>query len=142
MSNETNKKVVRRYFEEALDPGNPDILEELFADNCVIYRPGLEPLHGLEMISLIVTAAHEIYIKFKTTIHEMIAEGDFVAVRLTHNAVYRGVWNTPVGAFDCTDKKTNWQAMVMFKLDNAKIIEERVMRDELGMLLDVGALTP
>ena len=142
MSIEQNKELVRRYFQEALDPGTPEVIGELFADDCVIHRPGLEPLHGVETVRLIVAMAHEIYSKFRSTLHDLVAEGDTVAVRLTHNAVYRGPWTTPLGTFDCTGKAIEWQAMVMFKIYHGKIIEERVVRDELGMMLEVGLLQP
>ena len=142
MSVELNKEIVRRYFKEALDSGAPEVVGDLFAEDCVIYRPGLEPLHGLETVRFIVAMAHEIYSEFRSTLHDIIAEGDTVAVRLTHNVVHRGQWTTRLGTFDCTGKAVEWQAMVMFKIQNRKIVEERVFRDELGMVLEAGILTP
>jgi predicted ester cyclase len=139
---ERNKGVVRRYFQEALDPGAPEVVNDLFAENCVIYRPGLAPLHGLETVRLIVAMAHEIYSEFRSTLHDIVAEGDTVAVRLTHNAVYRGSWATPLGTFDCTGQSTQWEAMVIFKIHDGKIVEERVVRDELGMMINIGLLQP
>jgi len=56
------------------------------------------------------------------------------------NAVYRGEWCTRIGTFECTGKPTTWDAIAIFVLTDGKIVEERVMCDELGMLLNVGAL--
>jgi len=39
MVNEANKAIVRRYFEEALDNRNFDVLDEIVAADCVIHRP-------------------------------------------------------------------------------------------------------
>jgi ketosteroid isomerase-like protein len=140
MAKEDNKAVVRRYF-EVLDAGNTGAVDALFSKDCRIYRPEQpEPLVGTDLVRLIVLGAHQLYSEFKTTIHDMIQEGECVAVRLTHNAVYRDKWTTRIGTFDCVGKPTKWDAMAMFVLRGGKIIEEHVMRDELGMLLSVGAL--
>ena len=63
-------------------------------------------------------------------------------MRVRHAAVYRGAWRTRVGEFELAGKPTAWEAMALFRLRDGKITEERVFRDELGMLLDVGALQP
>ena len=49
MSIESNKAIVRRYFEEVLDQHNLDILDEMVTMDCVIHRPEVsEPIQGLE----------------------------------------------------------------------------------------------
>lgn len=46
---ESNKAIVRRYFEEVLDKRKLDTLDEIVATECVIHRPGVsEPIRGLE----------------------------------------------------------------------------------------------
>ena len=142
MSIEQNKELMRRYFREALDQGRPEIVDDLFTKDCTIYRPDMEPFEGSESVQMIVTLAHKIYSSFHTTINDVVAEGDLVAVRLTHDAVYSGQWQTRLGTFDCTDKKVQWEALVLFKMRDGKIAEERVFRDELGMMLEVGILKP
>jgi ketosteroid isomerase-like protein len=140
MAKEDNKAIVRRYF-EALDAGNVELVEVLFSKDCRIYRPEQpEPLVGIELVRLIVLGAHQLYSELKTTIHDMIQEGERIAVRITHNAVYRNKWTTRIGTFDCVGKPTKWDAMAIFVLRDGKIIEEHVMRDELGMLLSMGVL--
>jgi hypothetical protein len=39
-------------------------------------------------------------------------------------------------------KAVTWDAMVIFRLQNGKIAEQWVSRDELGMLLGFGVLKP
>jgi ketosteroid isomerase-like protein len=134
--------VVARYF-EALEQGEPSTIPELFASDCRVYRPELaEPLVGVDAIKMIVTRAHQVFDGFTATILDMIEERDMVAVRVKHEAVYRGEWRTRIGRFDVAGRPTSWEAMALFRLRDGKITEERVFRDELGMLLDVGALKP
>jgi ketosteroid isomerase-like protein len=132
--------VVARYF-EALENGDPSVIPELFAADCRVYRPELaEPLIGVDAIKAVVTRAHRNFDEFKATVLDSIEAGDTVAVRIRHEAVYRGEWRTRIGTFDVTGRPTSWEAMALFRLRDGKITEERVFRDELGMLLDVGAL--
>jgi ketosteroid isomerase-like protein len=138
----TGRDVVAKYF-EALERGDPSVIPELFADDCQVYRPELSaPLIGVEAIEAVVTRAHRYFDKFTATILDTVEERDRVAVRVRHEAVYRGPWRTRIGIFDVAGKPTSWEAMALFRLRDGKIVEERVFRDELGMLLDVGALEP
>lgn len=137
---ENNKAVVRYYF-DALDAGQAEMVDVLFAKDCRIYRPEQsEPLVGIELVRLIVLGAHQLFSEFKTTIHDMVQEGERVAVRITHDAVYRDKWTTRIGTFEVTGKPTQWNAMAIFVFRDVKIVEEYVMRDELGMLISIGAL--
>jgi ketosteroid isomerase-like protein len=136
----TGGRVVARYF-EALENGDPSTIPELFATDCRVFRPELtEPLVGIDAIQGVVRRAHQLFDQFKATILDSIEEEDRVAVRVRHEAVYRGEWRTRIGTFDVAGKPTSWEAMALFRLRDGKIAEERVFRDELGMLLDVGAV--
>jgi ketosteroid isomerase-like protein len=136
----TPGQIVARYF-EALEKGDPTVIPELFAADSRVFRPELPaPLVGPEPMQALVQRAHRHFDKFTARILDSVEQGDTVAVRVRHEAVYRGTWQTRIGAFDLAGKATSWEAMALFRLRDGKIIEERVYRDELGMLLDVGAL--
>ena len=136
------KKVVSRYF-EALDTGDLDVIPELFSPDCRVFRPELpEPLVGAEAVKLVVAMAHRIYEKFRTTLLDSFEDGDAVVMRLRHDAVYRGEWRTRIGTFELRGKPISWEAMALFRLHDGKIVEERVFRDELGMLLSAGVVEP
>lgn len=136
----TGGQVVAKYF-EALEKGDASVIPELFATDCRVFRPELpEPLIGVDAIKAVVTRAHRFYDKFKATILDSIQDRDMAAVRVKHEGVYRSEWRTRIGNFDVAGRPTSWEAMALFRLRAGKIAEERVFRDELGMLLDVGAL--
>jgi len=138
----TGKKVVSRYF-EALDAGDVEVIPELFSADCRVFRPELaEPLIGAEAVKLVVAMAHRIYEKFRTTPLDVFEDGDAVVMRLRHEAVHRGAWRTRIGTFDLPGRPIAWEAMALFRLRDGKIVEERVFRDELGMLLCAGVVRP
>ena len=139
MSIESNKAIVRRYFEEVVDKRKLEILDEIVSMDCVIHRPeASEPIRGLEDFKHMLEAMLNVYSEFTTTIHELIAEEDRVACRLSHKAVNRGEWTSRLGKHPVTGKTVTWQAIAIFRLRDRKIAEEWVCRDELGMLIELG----
>jgi hypothetical protein len=74
-----HKALAVRFF-EALDTGNIELLQNIFTENCVFHRGDLiEPARGLPGISSIVEKRVQLYRDFRTTIHQMIGEGDLIA---------------------------------------------------------------
>ena len=143
MSIESNKAIVRRYFEEVLDQHNLDILDEMVTMDCVIHRPEVsDPIRGLEAFRQALERILQVYSEFKTTIHDVIAEEDRVACRLSHRAVNRSQWTSRLGTHAVAGKTVTWPAIAIFRFHDSKIAEEWVSRDELGQLLQAGAVTP
>jgi predicted ester cyclase len=141
MSVEANKEIVRRYFEEALDKGRLDILDEIVAADCIIHRPEpSEPIRGLQAFRQALEKILQVYSEFKTTVHDVIAEQDRAACRLSHQAVNRGEWTSRVGTHAVAGKSVTWPAIAIFRFHDGKIAEEWVSRDELGMLIELGVL--
>ena len=141
MSTETNKAIVRRYIEEALDKRNLNVLDEIVTTDCIIHRPeAAEPIRGLEAFKHALERILQTYSELSTTIHDLIAEEDRVACRLNHRAVNRGKWTSRLGRHAVSGKKVCWPAIAIFRIRDGKIAEEWVNRDELGMLIELGVL--
>ena len=68
MSTESNKAIVRRYFEEVVDKSNLDILDEIVTTDCVIHPP--EPIRKVEPFKQVLKKILQVYSEFKTTIHK------------------------------------------------------------------------
>ncbi len=143
MSTASYKATVRRYFEEVIDQGNLALLDEIAATDCLIHRPEFqEPLRGITAFRQALERILQVYSDFHTTIHDLIAEDDRVAIRLSHRAVNRGEWNSRLGRHDVAGKPVSWSAITIFRFQDGKIAEEWVCRDELGMLLELGVVAP
>jgi predicted ester cyclase len=142
MSIAQQKAIVRRYFEEVLDKRKVDILDELVTIDCLIHRPeAVGPIVGLEAFKQALRGILEVYSEFTTTIHDLIAEDDRVACRLSHRAVNRGEWTSRLGRHAVAGKAVTWPAIAIFRFQEGKIAEEWVSRDELGMLIELNVLT-
>jgi predicted ester cyclase len=137
----SHKAIVRRYFEEAVDKRNLDVLDEIVTTDCVIHRPeASEPIRGLEAFKQALEKILQVYSELTTTIHDLIAEEDRVACRLSHRAANRGEWTSRIGQHAVAGKKVSWSAMAIFRIRDGKIAEEWVNRDELGMLIELGVV--
>jgi predicted ester cyclase len=140
MSIENHKAVVRRYFEEVID-GRANVLEELFTPDCIIHRLELpEPIRGLEQFQMFLEMARFSIQQTRTTIHRLVAEGDYVTAHLSHRTLFGGPVGTPLGMKDATGVQVEWSALVLFRCQDGKIAEEWVYRDEMGTLRQLGFL--
>ena len=125
MSSESNKAVVRRYFEEMLDQRKLDTLDQIVTLDCVINRPeASEPIRGLEAFKQALKRILDVYSEFATTIHDLIAEDDRVACRLSHRAMNRSEWTSRIGRHEVAGKTVNWSAIAIFRFQDGKIAEE------------------
>jgi hypothetical protein len=127
MTVEDNKTVVMRLFEEALDKGNVGLVDSMFTEDCIFHRSDLtEPARGIPGIRSIVEKRVQLYRDFRTTIHQIIGEGDLVATRKTHTGIHRGQFPTPIGTFDVTG--------LSYRMDIASIfsVQKRQDRRNVG----------
>src|SRR5215470_8430799 len=133
-----NKTLALRFF-EVHDTGNIRLLKDIFTQDCVFHRGDLvESARGIPGITSIVDKRVQLYRDFRTTIHQIIGEGDLVATRETHTGVHRGQFPTPIGTFDVTGRPIEWTSQVFFWFKGGKIAEMWVARDELGILRSLG----
>ena len=140
MSVEANLKVVERFFQEMLDQGKTEIEPELFTEDAVRHAPG-----GISHSGYGTSRRPERpHLSFRTTIHELFGADDRVAARITHYVTYGGVVTsfTRMGRVPAEGKSVSWDANVIFHFRDGRICEEWISRDELGVMLQLGAVQP
>ncbi len=137
-----NKAVIERYFHEVLDQQNFDLMPELMALGVVLHRPGFD-VTGLDAAMQRLRATLQDYTGFRSELSGLMAEGDLVAVRISHRTTVRPhTFRGRAGEVKISKaQELNWNAIVQFRLHDGKIVEEWVMRDELGMLAQMGTIT-
>ena len=138
MSIEANKAAVKRYFAEALDGGRPEVLDEIMVPGCIAHFPGRDAPANRGAQARITSSS------FVTTLHHLVAEDDIVVAHLTHVVTYRpdAVNDTRLGKVAVGGKTITWDAIAIFRFEGGLIAEEWVSRDELGQLMQAGAVTP
>jgi ketosteroid isomerase-like protein len=136
MSIESNKSLVRRFYEE-IDKGNLDAMDELVAvdylDHAPPPFPGLAPgREGLKQGFKIFWEATPGYHR----IEDQIAEGDKVVTRLTCFGKHAG--DLPGAPRTGNDLKMT--AITIHRIADGKLVEKWAEKDILGFLQQIGVI--
>ncbi len=133
MSTEQNKAVARRWYEEGSNKQNVAVIDELFTAGFVTHNPVI-PGGNREGFKQFVASAD--LLDLRTTVEDMIAEGDKVVARFV-------VQGTPQGDFmgiPATGKSFTMTAIDILRFEDGKIAEHWLESDQLGMLQQLGAI--
>ncbi len=141
MSTETNKAVVRRFFEEVWNRGNLAVADEVLAPNVVLHIPGQpeDDVVGLEVYKeRVITYLRTAFPDLQSNIEEMIADGNKVVVRWTWRATHQGeFWGVAP-----TGKQITYEGISILRLADGKIVDDRFQADLLGLMQQFGVVTP
>lgn len=137
-----NKAVIVRYFHEVLDQKRLDIMPELLHEDVVLHRPGFDVI-GLEAAMTRLRGTFQDSVAFASEVTGVVAEGDMVCVRIQHRTRAKPhTFRSRAGEIVVREEQDlSWTAIVQFRLRDGRIAEEWVMRDELGMLMQLGAVS-
>ena len=137
-----NKAVIERYFREVLDQQKIDLMPELMAPDAVLHRPGFD-VTGVHAAMQRLRGVLADYTEFSTELSGLMAEGDMVSVRVRHRTRVRPhLFRSRAGDVTvATEQALEWTAIAQFRLKDGRIAEEWVMRDELGMLVQMGKIS-
>lgn len=141
MSLETNKALVRRYFEEA--PYNPTVCNEIFAERFLFHtiQRAQVTLQVTESTPQSMKEANE-WLKtvwsaaVRMTVDEMIAENDRVMVRWTFYGAHQGEF----AGLPPTHKPVSYSGINIFRIADGKIAEIWDIFDRLWMWQQLGVL--
>jgi steroid delta-isomerase-like uncharacterized protein len=119
MSTEENKQAVQQVFEEIMNRGNLQLVDELVADD---YRvndpPGIPP--GKEGFRALVNMYRTGAPDLNMTVEDLIAEGDQVAVRWTATGTLTG----EMMGIPPSGQRVTFRAISWLRLTNGKLAEE------------------
>jgi steroid delta-isomerase-like uncharacterized protein len=135
VSVEENKEVVRRWL-EAWNTKDLNAAEVLLAPDYVRHDANIPDIVGpqaqLQFIAVVLAAFPDVHF----TMEQLVAEENLVVSRLivrgTHQAEFMGV--------PASDRQVNFQSVEIYRLSDAKIAEQWVVMDVLGLLQQLGAI--
>lgn len=136
MSAKENKAVVRRVFEEMVDQGRLELADELIADDVEIHSPVPGAEGGREGFRRFIGGFLAGFPEQRTELHELISEGDRVAVRHTHHAVNTGEFL----GMPPTGREVVVSGIEIFRLRDGQVAEFWHQDDLLGLLQQLGAI--
>jgi steroid delta-isomerase-like uncharacterized protein len=134
MSTETNKAIVRRYFDQVLNEQQHDLAEEFLAETIELHGTDLAP--GLEVVKQWLTMFAAAFPDRHYTVEDVVAEGDRVVARTTFNGTHKA----EMQGIPATGKAVSVPSITIFRLDNGKIAEGWLINDNLGMMQQLGVI--
>jgi predicted ester cyclase len=128
-SEENNKALVRRFFEEAINQGNLDVADELLAPDFVDHDVIPEKVADIEDVKRNVAELQASFSDYHFSVEEQVAEGDKVVTRTIFNSThdqeeYRGV--VPSGA------RITMETVTIHRVIEGKIVEARHTANTAG----------
>lgn len=122
-----NKEVVRRVYEECINPGRLDALDALVSES---YDGGVAAFRAN------IAELRAGFPDIRFTVEDLVADEDRVAVRwtwvATHDGTFRGI--AP------THKRVTNSGIVIYRLRAGRIVASWIETDRLGALQQLGVV--
>jgi steroid delta-isomerase-like uncharacterized protein len=135
---EQNKALSKRGFEEVMNQGKLEVIDELVASNNTFYDPSLPggKVNGLEAYKQIVQMYRTAFPDLHFTIKDQIAEGDKVVTRWTATGTHKGA----LMGIAPTGKRSTVTGISIEHYKDGKGVEVWNNWDTLGMLQQLGVV--
>ncbi len=128
--------LVRRYYEDVVNTGNVSRLAEFISPTYVEVHDNTRQRVGLEGAKEHVLGVRETYPDLHLTVEQQIAEGEWVATRVTARGTHKGVWL----GMRPTGKKVEISAVNLDRVVDGRIVEHGGAANLLEPLLKIGAI--
>ena len=136
MSVEHNKALVQRFFSFLNDKEHVNVVRDLVANDCLVNGQPTRISDLQDLILMLRTA----FPNERVIVETCIAEGEYVAVRLTSSATHTGHWCSPLGVIPPTGKPCSQSGMHFFRISGGRIVELWTEWNVLGQLQQLGVV--
>jgi steroid delta-isomerase-like uncharacterized protein len=137
MSVHENKQLVLRFYEEVMNKGNVDVLEELMLEN---FRDHGETFFGSpqsrDELKHGVQFAHTIFPDLHVGVEDLVGDGDYVGVRGTMRCTQQGDFM----GMEATGNELSWKGIAIFRIEDGKIAERWFNSDSLTLAQHLGVV--
>ena len=135
---EHNKAVVRRLLDEVVGGGNMELVAEVCAADVINHAAAPDRQHGVENYRAVLEFSRTAQPDQSWVEQQIVGEGDLVVVYGRR----RGTWQASSfrGIDTPADLPVSVELAHMFRLEDGKIVEHWAVRDDLGMLQQLGVL--
>lgn len=136
---EENKAIVRRFYEEVMDNGRVEVLDEIMAPD---FEDNGEALfgspRGRDVLAQGVVGVASILQNLHVQIEDMIADGDMVGVRGLMRCIHGGAFLGVPGS----GNELSWRGLAMFRVVDGKIVARWFNSDSLSIVQQLGVVPP
>jgi steroid delta-isomerase-like uncharacterized protein len=130
-----HKAVVRRFFDEAVNEGRVEVVDELFSSRFFWQMPfSPQTQHGPEGMKRVVSTLREAFSDFDVRVDELISEGDRVVAVVTASGTQDGEF---MGR-PASNKTAAWTVIHVYTVRDGTITEGITVADRMAMLEQLG----
>lgn len=132
-----NKDLVRAIPERIMTDGDTDRIYEVFAEDFVEHNPALGDVIGPDGFrEYVYDPFHEAFPDVTATVEDVVAEGDYVALRVTLTGTHEGEFL----GIEATGKRMSATAFALHRVEDGKVAERWTMFDVPGIMHQLGAM--
>jgi len=133
---DTNKQRIEMLFEQVLNRGKDELLDELISGDYVDHNPVPGPAPGAEGIRNKLTGLREAFPDIRFLLGDLVAENDLVAARYHWKATQTGSFMS----LPPTGNKVVVRGMDFYRLIDGKLVEHWDSVDQLGLMQQLGSI--
>lgn len=135
-----SEKIVRRFFEEAINGHDLDLFNELCSPDYV-WHGGSDPgaigdVHGRDRFKAAVQTFFTAFPDLEATILDTVATEDKVVVRFVERGTHQGTF---VGVA-ATGKSVEFHGIGIYRVEAGKLVEEWFIDDSRAIFEQIGAI--
>jgi steroid delta-isomerase-like uncharacterized protein len=136
MSDTAIKSIVRRYYEEVVNTGDIEDILRFVSPDYTEDHDGVKHRVGIEGAKEHIRGVRRTYPDLHLTVEQQIAEGEWVATRVTMRGTHRGEWL----GIPPTGKTIEVTAVNLDRVVGGRIVEHGGAANLLQPLLEIGAV--
>jgi steroid delta-isomerase-like uncharacterized protein len=133
---EVGKELARRITDEVWTQGKLDLIDELFAADCISTDPTNGEIRGTKALRSLIEGYRAAFPDMKMTADLVLAEGDWSVVHWTATGTHTG----ELMGMAPTAREATVSGVQFNRIAGGKIVEARGVFDALGMLQQIGAV--
>ena len=113
-------------------------LRATYADDVVLQAPGEASLEGAEAAVEYVKVWARAFPDMRQTIRSQLVAGDWVVSEFSVTGTHTGALASPDGEIPPTNRTATGRGVQLQRIENGRIVEERVYFDQLEILTQLG----
>ena len=135
---ESNKRLVRRFYEEVVNTGDVARIEAFVGPGCIERDGRVVVQSGIEGMAEHVRGVRAVYPDLEVSVERQIAEGEWVASVITARGTHLGEWL----GMKPTGRRLEFSGVNVDRVVDGRIVEHGGATNMLRPFLEAGALRP
>lgn len=130
-----NRELIRHIMEDGFNRADMSVVYDSFVEDYVRHGHGVDSMGSLAEHVADLQARHAAFDRARFEIHQMVAEGDMVAVHYTFHGVHTGEF----AGIAPTGRAVTRPSSAFFRIADGKVVEGTVVSDGGGLLAQLTA---